>query len=89
MLKPYVGAILFEGFRVEDGAQFQSVLQQYCPELSSEYRGTSPRRLIPGTEVSASNIYLYICNCDGNCNICARELLYGTRIEQLQHLVMM
>jgi alpha-ketoglutarate-dependent taurine dioxygenase len=43
------GAVLFRGFRVETGRQFQTVVQQYCPSLSDAYRGTSPRRLVDGT----------------------------------------
>ena len=27
------------------------MIQQYNPELSDQYRGTSPRRLVPGTQV--------------------------------------
>ena len=46
------GAILFEGFLVEEGIEFQNIVQSFNPELSSEYRGTSPRRQIPGTDVS-------------------------------------
>ena len=45
------GAILFRGFRVNEGVEFQDVVQQYNPELSDQYRGTSPRRVVPGTQV--------------------------------------
>lgn len=45
------GAILFEGFDVNEGIEFQEVIQSYNPDLSDEYRGTSPRKLIPGTKV--------------------------------------
>ena len=45
----FLGAVLFRGFRVETGRQFQTVVQQYCPSLSDAYRGTSPRRLVDGT----------------------------------------
>ena len=44
------GAILFRGFQVKSGSDFQTAVQQYNPDLSNEYRGTSPRRLIGGTE---------------------------------------
>ena len=47
----YAGAILFRGFHVNKGVEFQDVVQQYNPELSDQYRGTSPRKLVPGTKV--------------------------------------
>ena len=47
----YAGAILFRGFHVNEGVEFQDVVQQYNPELSDQYRGTSPRKLVPGTKV--------------------------------------
>lgn len=47
----HTGAILFEGFDVNEGIEFQEVIQSYNPDLSDEYRGTSPRKLIPGTKV--------------------------------------
>ncbi len=48
----HTGAILFQGFLVREAIDFQEVLQQYNPQLSDEYRGTSPRKLQPGTQVS-------------------------------------
>ena len=42
---------MFRGFAIEEGIQFQEAVQCYEKELSNEYRGTSPRRLIPGTQV--------------------------------------
>lgn len=48
----WLGAVLFRGFEVKDGIQFQEAVQQFEPKLSDQYRGTSPRRLIPGTQVS-------------------------------------
>ena len=48
----YAGAILFRGFHVNEGVEFQDVVQQYNPELSDQYRGTSPRKLVPGTKVN-------------------------------------
>jgi hypothetical protein len=45
------GAVLLKGFSIDSGADFQSAVQQYCPQLCDEYRGTSPRNLVPGTEV--------------------------------------
>ena len=45
------GAVLLRGFRVSEGVEFQEVVQKYNPELSDQYRGTSPRRLVPGTQV--------------------------------------
>ena len=50
-LSPFVGAILFKGFSVEEAIHFQEVVQSIEKELSNEYRGTSPRQLIPGTHV--------------------------------------
>ena len=47
----FKGAIMFRGFAIEEGIQFQEAVQCYEKELSNEYRGTSPRRLIPGTQV--------------------------------------
>ncbi len=48
----FSGALLLKGFSIDSGADFQEVVQQYSPDLSDEYRGTSPRKLIPGTKVS-------------------------------------
>ena len=36
---------------MSEGIEFQEVVQSFNPDLSAEYRGTSPRKLIPGTEV--------------------------------------
>lgn len=44
------GAILFQGFAVRDGVEFEEVVQRYNPELCDEYRGTSPRTQVPGTK---------------------------------------
>ena len=51
-----IGAILFEGFDVNEGIEFQEIVQSFNPNLSDEYRGTSPRKLIQGTKVP---IYTY------------------------------
>lgn len=48
---PFVGAILFKGFSVEEGIHFQEVVQSFKKELSNKYRGAAPRKLIPGTQV--------------------------------------
>ncbi len=48
---PAAGAVLFRGFKVEEGVEFQEVVRQYNPDLSDQYRGTSPRSLVPGTQV--------------------------------------
>ena len=48
---PFVGAILFKGFSVEEGIHFQEVVQSFKRELSDKYRGAAPRKLIPGTQV--------------------------------------
>ncbi|KAL5490930.1 hypothetical protein EMCRGX_G016133 [Ephydatia muelleri] len=55
------GAILFRGFHVTEGAEFEDILKQYEPELSDEYRGVSPRKLVPGTKYvfSASELPPY------------------------------
>lgn len=42
---------MFRGFEVENGSEFQDIIQTIEPDLCDEYRGTSPRRLIPGTKV--------------------------------------
>ena len=55
------GAILFRGFRVKTGIEFQRTVQQYVPNLSNEYRGTSPRKLIEGTEFVFSASELPSC----------------------------
>jgi hypothetical protein len=49
---------LFEGFDVNEGAEFQEIVQSFNPNLSDEYRGTSPRKLIKGTKVYNCQ-YLY------------------------------
>ena len=46
-----LGAILFRGFKVHQGIEFQQIVQEFEPHLSNEYRGSSPRKLIPGTQV--------------------------------------
>lgn len=43
---------MFRGFKVNEGIQFERAVKQIEPELSKDYRGTSPRKLVPGTEVS-------------------------------------
>lgn len=45
------GAVMFRGFDIRCAADFEAAVRRVQPELSDEYRGTSPRRLIPGTEV--------------------------------------
>ena len=49
---------MFRGFTVEEGEDFETVVQQFEPELSNEYRGVSPRKLIPGTQVEMSGVML-------------------------------
>jgi hypothetical protein len=49
MLLQY-GAILIRGFEVESPKQVEEAIQAYQPCLNNTYRGTSPRRLLPGTE---------------------------------------
>ena len=43
---------------MHEAIQFQNVIQQFQPKLSVEYRGTSPRNAIPGTEVRGLMILL-------------------------------
>ena len=51
---------MFRGFQVDKGIDFQEVIQTFEPNLCDEYRGTSPRSLIPGTKVD----YIYcVCRC--------------------------
>ncbi len=47
----FIGAILFQGFKIKEASDFQQVIQQYDPDLCNTYRGTSPRNLIQGTKV--------------------------------------
>ena len=51
-----VGAILFEGFEVNEGVDIEEILLQYWPDLCEQYRGVSPRKRIPGTKVSHTYI---------------------------------
>ena len=43
---------MFRGFDVKEARNFEEVILQFQPKLSNAYRGTSPRKLIPGTRVS-------------------------------------
>ena len=43
---------MFRGFKVSKGIEFERAVKQIEPELCKDYRGTSPRKLVPGTEVS-------------------------------------
>ena len=49
------GAVMFRGFAVEEARDFEEVVLQFQPNLSTAYRGTSPRKLIPGTRVSSTS----------------------------------
>ena len=42
---------MFRGFAVEEAREFEEVILEFQPKLSTAYRGTSPRKLIPGTKV--------------------------------------
>jgi len=42
---------MFRGFKINEGVEFERAVQQFDPELSNAYRGTSPRKQVPGTEV--------------------------------------
>ena len=50
---------MFRGFNITEGIHFEQVVQEFQPELSDEYRGTSPRQAIPGTQVVPLLITLY------------------------------
>ena len=60
---PHLGAVMISGFDIKEGIDFQEVVQQYEPKLSDAYRGTSPRKLIPGTQVLSMCIIILQCNC--------------------------
>jgi hypothetical protein len=49
MLLKY-GAILIRGFSLETPADMQEAIQAYHDNLNNTYRGTSPRRLMEGTD---------------------------------------
>lgn len=44
------GAVLFRGFDVETCADVETAVMSYQPNLSDKYRGTSPRKVMEGTE---------------------------------------
>jgi alpha-ketoglutarate-dependent taurine dioxygenase len=43
------GAILIRGFEIHSPAEMEKVIRSYQPVLNDTYRGTSPRRLMEGT----------------------------------------
>ena len=47
----YIGAILLQGFDVNEAIDFQEAVLQFSPDLCDTYRGTSPRNQIRGTQV--------------------------------------
>ena len=47
------GAVMFRGFKVSEAIEFERAVRQIEPELSKEYRGTSPRKQVAGTEVKS------------------------------------
>ncbi len=47
----HAGAVMFREFAVEEAREFEEVILEFQPKLSTAYRGTSPRKLIPGTKV--------------------------------------
>ena len=47
----YIGAILLQGFDVNEAIDFQEAVLQFSPDLCDTYRGTSPRNQILGTQV--------------------------------------
>lgn len=44
---------MFRGFKVSEAIEFERAVRQIEPELSKEYRGTSPRKQVAGTEVKS------------------------------------
>ena len=62
---------MFRGFDIQCGADFESVVRRIQPELSDQYRGTSPRRLIPGTTVKRT------ISCDTVGLLLLRDILYS------------
>lgn len=44
------GALMFRGFEVQRAQDFERVALAVEDRLSAEYRGTSPRKVVPGTE---------------------------------------
>ena len=59
-ITPLLGAVMFRGYEIQKGIEFQDVVQCFEPNLCDEYRGTSPRRLIPGTKVLVSDSLSFI-----------------------------
>ena len=47
---------MFRGFKVNEAIEFERAVRQVEPELSKEYRGTSPRKQVAGTEVTYRNV---------------------------------
>ena len=47
---------MFRGFKVSEAIEFERAVRQVEPELSKEYRGTSPRKQVAGTEVKSRNV---------------------------------
>ena len=47
---------MFRGFKVSKGVEFERAVKQIEPELCKDYRGTSPRKLVPGTEVGHDGV---------------------------------
>ena len=51
---------MFRGFKVRKAVEFERLVRQIDPELCKNYRGISPRKLVPGTEVSRyAYTYMY------------------------------
>ena len=51
---------MFRGFKVSKGIEFERAVKQIEPELCKDYRGTSPRKQVPGTEVH-NQCYINCC----------------------------
>jgi len=59
-----IGAVMFRGFKINEGVEFERAVKQVEPDLCDAYRGTSPRKLVQGTEVY-SIIASYACYING------------------------
>ena len=55
----WTGAVMFRGFKIDKGVEFERAMQQFEPELSKDYHGTSPRKQLPGTEVLFDTHFVY------------------------------
>ena len=52
---------MFRGFKVSKGIEFERAVRQIEPELCKDYRGTSPRKQVAGTEVCKPLLHTNWC----------------------------